>query len=447
MSFGRRLALFFVLIAIVPTGALIGILLFVSQDAQRGKADARIAAGLQTALAVYGERGNQARLQARRLARQPALAEALRGGPGALQRWARGVADRAAVARVEVVDQADATTAVAGDPDSLAFAQVALKRNGRTVGSMRVSTTTGPYYVTQVRRLTQREFVLRRGDRLLAATTAPPSRSFGDGETADVTVAGSGYRVHQISLSAAEGESLLIMGPKEGSGVFGLGRAAVGIMIWFLVTALALAWALARTLTRLHQRVEMQATTDALTGLWNRRYMAETLQREVARALRFGHEMSLIIIDVDDFKKINDEQGHLQGDIVLAAVADVVREATRSIDVAARYGGDELALVLVETGLEGATVLGERLAKRMREKEVPLRDGGSMGVTISVGVSAIPDSADDLESLVDAADRALLRAKRAGKNQIRTAPVIKVRSRGNEPRHRPQPPRRQTRRR
>jgi diguanylate cyclase (GGDEF)-like protein len=207
--------------------------------------------------------------------------------------------------------------------------------------------------------------------------------------------------------------------------VFGVGTAALGILIWFLVTAIALAWALARTLTRLHQRVERQAITDPLTGLWNRRYMAETLEREVARALRFGHEISLIIIDVDDFKEINDRQGHLQGDIVLETVANVVREATRSIDVAARYGGDELAVVLVETGREGAMTLGERLGERMRKTEVPLREGGSMGVTISIGVATLPDSADTLESLVDAADHALLRAKRAGKNQLRIAPVTR----------------------
>ena len=100
-------------------------------------------------------------------------------------------------------------------------------------------------------------------------------------------------------------------------------------------------------------------------------------------------------------------------------------DGTRSIDVASRYGGDELAVVLVETDREGALILGERLADRMRSTEVPLRDGESMAVTISLGVATIPDSADDLESLVDAADRALLRAKRAGKNQIRAAPATR----------------------
>src|SRR5258706_1238184 len=103
--------------------------------------------------------------------------------------------------------------------------------------------------------------------------------------------------------------------------------------------------------------------------------MAETLDREVARALRFRHPISLIILDVDDFKKINDRRGHMQGDMVLERVADILREATRAIDVAARYGGDELALILVETEREGAAILGERLAEQMRAPEVPLKEG------------------------------------------------------------------------
>src|SRR5262249_44942251 len=193
----------------------------------------------------------------------------------------------------------------------------------------------------------------------------------------------------------------------------GISGAATAILVWFLVVAVILAWLLARTLTRLHDRVAAEALTDPLTGLWNRRWMGEALEREVARAMRFGHAISMIILDVDDFKRINDRRGHLQGDIVLEQVADQVRAATRSIDVAARYGGDELALVLVETGREGAKIVAERLQESTRELEIPLRDGdgASMQVTLSIGIATIPDSAEGLESLVDAADRALLRAK------------------------------------
>jgi diguanylate cyclase (GGDEF)-like protein len=245
---------------------------------------------------------------------------------------------------------------------------------------------------------------------------------FRPNETADVTAGGTNYRGHAISLNSSDGTTLLLLGPPGSGGVLGIGLPLVAILVWFLAAAVVLAWALARTLTRLHQRVAAQAVTDPLTGLRNRRYLADALQREVSRSVRFGHPISLIILDVDDFKKINDYYGHVQGDIVLERVADVVREAIRLVDVAARYGGDELAIILVETGREGASILGERLGERMRETRVPLRERGSMGVTLSVGVATIPDSAQDLDSLVDAADRALLRAKRAGKNQIRNAP-------------------------
>ena len=442
MSFGRRLALFFVLIALVPTAALIAILLLVSEDSQNGKADARIAAGLQTALAVYDERVESARAEAGRLTADPALAAALRARPSELESWTRRAAHRPGVIWVQVSTEAGPAVA-AGPPDSVAIARVGLTERARPVGTLEVSTTPGEQYVEQVERLTERELVLRRGDQVLAATVTPPTRTLADGQTADIEAGGVEYRGHEESLGSGDGESLLILGPKEGGGVFGLGGPVLGILVWFLVTAVALAWALARTLTRLHDRVETQAITDPLTGLWNRRHLAEALELEAARAVRFGHELSLIIIDVDDFKQINDRHGHLQGDMVLETVAGAVQHVTRSIDVAARYGGDELALVLVETGREGATRVGERLSERMRGTEVPMRDGGTMSITISIGVATLPDSAHDLESLVDAADHALLRAKRAGKNQLRTAPVAKPRPDGHRPRN-PRRPRRRT---
>lgn len=445
MSFGRRLALFFVLIALVPTAALITILLLVSKDSQNGKADARIAAGLQTALAVHDERVESARAEAGRMTADPELAAALQARPSELKTWTRRAAHRPGVVWVAVSNETGAETAT-GSPDSVAIAGVGLTERARPVGMLEVSTTTGEQYVEEVKRLTERELVLRRGDQVLAATVPPPTGTLADGATADIEAGGVEYRGHEESLGSGDGESLLILGPKEGGGVFGLGGPVLAVLAWFLITAVGLAWALSRTLTRLHDRVETQAVTDPLTGLWNRRHMAEALELEVARALRFGHELSLIIIDVDDFKEINDRQGHLQGDLVLETVAGVVKHATRSIDVAARYGGDELALVLVETGREGATRVGERLAERMRETEVPQRDGGTMSVTISVGVATLPDSARDLESLVDAADHALLRAKRAGKNQLRTAPVTKAKPDGDDrPRDRRQPRRGATR--
>ena len=427
MSFGRRLALFFVLIAIVPTAALIGILVFVSKESQRGKADARLAASLETAVAVYRRDTTEAQAEARRLARDPALGGALKShDAAALAAFTRGAAHEPGVVRVAVLDNQGGQSSAAGSTHSVAPGRVTLTVGPRTVGALSVSTTSAAEYVNDVRTLTGRQVVLSRDNAPLASTVPPPSQTFEPDETADVTVGGNDYRAHMLTLNGATHETVLLLGPPKQGGLLGIGGPALVILIWFLAAAVGLAWGLARALTRLHERVAEQAVTDPLTGLWNRRRMGETLDREVDRAVRFGHPISLIILDVDDFKRINDRQGHLQGDIVLETVADAVRESIRTIDLAARYGGDELALILLETDREGATTLAERLRERVSNTDIPRREGGSMGVTLSVGVATVPDSAGDLESLVDAADRALLRAKRAGKNQIRTAPSTKL---------------------
>jgi diguanylate cyclase (GGDEF)-like protein len=424
VSFGRRLALFFALIAIVPMAALIGILLFVSDDSQTGKADARLSAGLESALSIYNERLSAATVRARALAASPGLAAALNSGDAAeIGAFTRNAAAAPGVVRVELLDNADRVTSASGPSSAVAFARIGLTEQARPVGILRLSTTTASEYAAAVHRLTTQHVVLRRGGTTLAATVPSISKTLEPNQTADLSAGGHDYRAHATTLDSSDGTILVLLGPPTSGGVLAIGRPALAILLWFLLIAVVLAWALARTLTRLHRRVAAQAVTDPLTGLWNRRYATETLEREVDRAVRFGHPISLIIIDIDDFKQINDREGHLQGDIVLERVADVVRESTRLIDVAARYGGDELAVVLVETDREGGLILGERLADRMRATKVPTREGGSMTVTLSLGVATIPDSAEDLDSLLDAADRALLRAKRAGKNQIRAAPA------------------------
>jgi diguanylate cyclase (GGDEF)-like protein len=439
VSFGRRLALFLVLIAVVPTLALIGILLFVSEDSQRGKADARLASGVRTATAVYSSQTEAAASKAHSLAASPDLAAALRAHDRAAeQAFVQRAADQQPSGRVVLSDNGGNEIAAAGPPDSVAFSPVGLTEAGQPVGTLLASVTTADQYTSQVKSLTDLDAVVTRGAQTLGGTVPPPSEKLQSDQTADLSTGGKEYRGHALTLNPSDQEGLLLLGPPKGGGVLGVGKGALAVMIWFLVAAVILAWGLARTLTRRHERIAQEALTDPLTGLWNRRHMAETLDREVSRALRFGHEVSLIILDVDDFKRINDRLGHLQGDLVLETVADLVRDATRDIDVAVRYGGDELALILVETEGEGATILAERLRERVRDTEVPLRDGGTMGVTISVGVATIPDSAEDLESLVDGADRALLRAKRAGKNQIRTAPASRRSVHGGRVHRRPE---------
>jgi diguanylate cyclase (GGDEF)-like protein len=168
----------------------------------------------------------------------------------------------------------------------------------------------------------------------------------------------------------------------------------------------------------LHERVQRQAVTDALTGLYNHRRFREAIESEAERARRFGQEMGLVMLDIDNFKQVNDSYGHQQGDRVLAEVARVVKERTREIDSPARYGGEELAVVLPQTDLEGAFNLAERIRIGIEELELPLPDGtGRLRVTASLGVASLPTLARDSRELLAKADAALYRAKREGKNR------------------------------
>ena len=169
----------------------------------------------------------------------------------------------------------------------------------------------------------------------------------------------------------------------------------------------------------LHETVQRQAVTDELTGLFNHRRFQEVMTQEVERARRYGQEMGLIMLDIDDFKRVNDTYGHLQGDDVLKEVAHALRESSREIDEPARYGGEEMAVALPQTGLEGAYEFAERVRQRIESLQIPLLDGdGTLRVTASFGAASLPDSAKiDKDALVAAADAALYRAKRSGKNR------------------------------
>jgi diguanylate cyclase (GGDEF)-like protein len=164
--------------------------------------------------------------------------------------------------------------------------------------------------------------------------------------------------------------------------------------------------------------VQRQAVTDELTGLYNHRRFQEAMVDESERARRFEQPMGLVMLDIDNFKKINDTYGHQQGDRVLAEVARVLRESSREIDAPARYGGEELAVVLPQTDLEGAYLLAERIRQGIAALELPLDDGrASIVVTASLGVASLPESADAPRELLAAADEALYEAKRSGKNK------------------------------
>ncbi len=174
----------------------------------------------------------------------------------------------------------------------------------------------------------------------------------------------------------------------------------------------------------LHETVERQAITDELTGLANRRRLQETLTSEVERSRRFEAPVALVMLDVDDFKRVNDTHGHLTGDRVLREVGRLVRESSREIDTPARFGGEELAMVLPGTDLLGAYNLAERVRQQIEALVLPLPDGGELRVTASFGAAIHPDCSGDVQGLLRAADTALYEAKRTGKNRtVRASPV------------------------
>jgi diguanylate cyclase (GGDEF)-like protein len=172
----------------------------------------------------------------------------------------------------------------------------------------------------------------------------------------------------------------------------------------------------------LHETVERQAITDDLTGLANMRAFNSILDRELERSRRFDSPLGLVMLDIDDFKRVNDTYGHQQGDEVLAQVAGVLRALSRDLDAPARYGGEELAVVLPQTDVEGAALLAERMREAVEALQVRRVGGGaSLRVTASFGVASVPDTAADRGSLIAAADAALYRAKRSGKNRVEGA--------------------------
>jgi diguanylate cyclase (GGDEF)-like protein/PAS domain S-box-containing protein len=176
-----------------------------------------------------------------------------------------------------------------------------------------------------------------------------------------------------------------------------------------------------REVRRLQERLRDESTHDALTGLYNRRYMEEALEQALAEARLHGHPVSVIMSDLDHFKSINDRFGHLGGDEVLRAYGQALRVNGRGSDVSCRYGGEEFLLVLPTMAGDEAHQRAERIRATIGSQVIPFRDS-VLSVTASFGVATFPHDGETSDDLLGAADRALYESKRRGRNRVTSSP-------------------------
>jgi len=157
---------------------------------------------------------------------------------------------------------------------------------------------------------------------------------------------------------------------------------------------------------------------DPLTGLYNHREFYRLLREELERALRYRHPLSLLMLDLDFFKKVNDTHGHQAGDHALTTITALIVRQLRRVDEIARYGGEEFAIILPETTGAEATALADRIRQAIAARPVPLSKTDEINLTVSIGVAVYPDDADTGDGLVNMADKALYRAKNEGRNRV-----------------------------
>jgi diguanylate cyclase (GGDEF)-like protein/PAS domain S-box-containing protein len=168
----------------------------------------------------------------------------------------------------------------------------------------------------------------------------------------------------------------------------------------------------------MEQELERLATHDPLTGLYNRRELEQQLYEEIARAKRYKHPLSLLWLDVDHFKSVNDNYGHLAGDEVLRRLSQLLQSSVRSVDYVARYGGEELVIVLPEVGAHEALEMAERLCQTVENYKIPIADDKQLKVTVSIGVAAYPVHGHEVSQLFSKADEAMYLAKQQGRNRV-----------------------------
>ena len=190
------------------------------------------------------------------------------------------------------------------------------------------------------------------------------------------------------------------------------------IFVW---RTIALSLQTAADLRRL-DLLEAENITDPLTKVYNRRYLDRRLAEEVVRSKRYTLDLSVLLLDIDHFKRVNDRYGHQAGDVTLSTLGSLFKTGLRDSDVVARYGGEEFLVICTNTAIDGAALVAERLRRLVESQQVQIPDssGGSqtIQISISIGVAGLGASVDNKEKLVQAADQALYRAKGEGRNRV-----------------------------
>jgi diguanylate cyclase (GGDEF)-like protein len=415
----RKSALYLVggllLLAAIPVVATVRILDQSALRNSRARADASLRLELESSTRRVGELSDDAAASADDFVRSPQIAETfIRRDVPAIKKLAR--------AHPNLVFRLDGRTVAGRLPRAGITRTVWLTVNGQRIGSI-----VGALPLDQA--LADR--VLREGPHgpsdtlyIVRDRTVVGTKMRYRLDHATVLLGDKRFRALLTPVQNGHGAQLLAVRPVSviDAGVWPYRQrirfAALGSFALLALLSMLFARPILRTLSDF-RRVASQATTDSLTGLANRRSFDEELTLEWRRSERIGGTLALILVDIDDFKQVNDTHGHQVGDAVLKKVGEVLGGRVRQLDVAARYGGEEFAVLLPETDVVGARTLAQRLRKDIVGARLQLPDGSDFGVTASFGV-AEKNGFHRAEEMIAAADRALYDAKNRGKNRVAT---------------------------
>jgi len=385
------------LVAGIPVVATVRILDANALRNERARTDAALQVQLQQAGQNLQGLSDNAAGRAEDLSRLPALQQAFLTG----NRWAITVLARKNPGMVFYLHG----RRVAGTVPRPALSRsVSLALNGVTVGRVVAEVPLGNALGERIlngagQRPLDRLLVVHNGRAVGSGARIRP-----DGQA--IEIAGEHYRGALVTVPNAPGTKLVALRPEQAI------SAAVGPYQRRVLFAAAGSFALLVLVGLLSQ-----AATDSLTGLANRWSFDEELALEWRRAHRIGEPLSLVLLDLDNFKQVNDTYGHLAGDAVLRTIGESLRAGVRHVDLAARYGGEEFVVLAPGSDVQGAVQLAKRLRATINKQSILLPDGSRLTVTASFGI-ATKDDLDSAEELIAAADEALYEAKRAGKDRV-----------------------------